>query len=213
METFLVWDWARICPTNTPSCIGTNEAWLRVSKGAECAGKGEFSSQACQHFNSRKEFSQCVVLYQRATWSWLPTLNGKCKGHAEQTGSGLISILNWQQWQLLEDRVNVWYSCLVEEAWHFQGEIHCNLEDRSDNFSSKPEEGSFILFPLTVGGNLCPGFGSAGGSFVRPAAPRILKSLGILHECPGTTSQYRKTFLATYKGLCSNSSAYGSLTN
>ena len=79
----------------------------------------------------------------------------------------------------------------------FPTEIHSKLQERSDTFSSNLEEGSIIWIPLTVGGNLCLGFGDPGGSLARPAVSRLLKLHGSLHECPDTAPLYGKAFPTT----------------
>ena len=53
-------------------------------------------------------------------------------------------------------------------------------------------------FLLTVEGNICLLFGGTGGCFVRSAVPRLLKSLGSVHECQGSSSKYVKALLVTF---------------
>ena len=115
MESYLVWDWAMICSTNPPSCIGKNDVCWRESKVAGCTRNGKLSCQSVQHMYSWKGWSQLVLIYQGTLRTCLLELCGKVLGHARHTGSGLPSMFLWLWQQLLEDRANV---CLpLEKRW------------------------------------------------------------------------------------------------
>ena len=57
-------------------------------------------------------------------------------------------------------------------------------------------------FGLIVEGNFCPAFGGTGGCFVRPAVPRVVRSIRRVHECLSTSSHFVKALPATFSGFC-----------
>ena len=199
-NAFMLWDWARIFPTNPPSLIGKNYVWWRGYRGAAFARNGKISWKSVQHVYSWK-WSKFVIVYQSTTRPCFLELSGQDPGHARHKGSYLTSILIWLRQQLLEDHVNV--LLLLEKRWHGVSPRKFTLNSKKICYlSSKPGEGRFMRFGLIGGGNICLGFGGNSWCFVRSAVPTVLRSMGSVHECPDTCSQFLKALLATFHGFC-----------
>ena len=94
-----------------------------------------------------------------------------------------------------------WSSPREYMAWRFYTENHSKLQSKMLPFPVS-QGTEFQEISAEIWREISPGFGVTGGFFVRSSVPRLLRSLGSVPECPGTSCQYVKALPATFNGFC-----------